>query len=307
MERSYHWLRTLFAIGALCAACADENTSDMGPSSCMPNVSVQCACAGGTVGIQTCAPDGLSFGACTCPGAAGQAGTLGTAGSNAGNAGVGLAGVGAGSGGLGSAGAGSAGSGTAGSSGAAGMGGSAGSGGLEDAGTDSGSTASAGETGRMVGITAAHNARRAQITMGGALPELTWSQDLADFAQGWADQLASSCQPSLSHRPNNSYGENIAAWFGSSPPNAAPEDIVEGWAAEEACWEYGTIRGTEVCDMTCTAALYSNGCGHYTQVVARRSTKVGCAVATCNASGTYREYWVCNYDPPGNIVGQTPF
>ena len=40
-------------------------------------------------------------------------------------------------------------------------------------------------------------------------------------------------------------------------------------------------------------------CGHYTQVFGR----LGCARVQCNNRG----YVVsCNYDPPGNFIGQTP-
>jgi hypothetical protein len=45
-------------------------------------------------------------------------------------------------------------------------------------------------------------------------------------------------------------------------------------------------------------------CGHFTQVVSKLSSQVGCAVAR---DGPRREVWVCNYDPPGNFVGERPF
>ena len=50
-----------------------------------------------------------------------------------------------------------------------------------------------GETGRLKGITDAHNAVRAAVdgpAPDPALPELEWSDDLADVAQDWADELA---------------------------------------------------------------------------------------------------------------------
>jgi pathogenesis-related protein 1 len=44
-------------------------------------------------------------------------------------------------------------------------------------------------------------------------------------------------------------------------------------------------------------------CGHYTQIVWRNTKAVGCAVGGKGA----REVWVCDYDPPGNYVGQRPY
>ena len=44
-------------------------------------------------------------------------------------------------------------------------------------------------------------------------------------------------------------------------------------------------------------------CGHYTQVVWRKSLRVGCGMATCGAT----EVWVCNYDPAGNWDGERPY
>ncbi len=47
-------------------------------------------------------------------------------------------------------------------------------------------------------------------------------------------------------------------------------------------------------------------CGHYTQVVWRNTTKVGCAVYTC-AGLQYGATVVCNYGPGGNTSGRRPY
>ena len=53
-------------------------------------------------------------------------------------------------------------------------------------------------------------------------------------------------------------------------------------------------------------------CGHYTQVVWRNTTHVGCATAICTKNSPFGaqfptwQLWVCNYTPPGNFVGK-PF
>ena len=52
------------------------------------------------------------------------------------------------------------------------------------------------------------------------------------------------------------------------------------------------------------------GAGHWTQVVWKGTTQVGCAVATCNnifpAKYGPAKYYVCEYYPQGNIIGQFP-
>ena len=170
-------------------------------------------------------------------------------------------------------------------------------------------SASAGgdETGIQVGMTAEHNAVRGALGVGPPLGELTWSEDLAAYAQQWSENLAGRCGV-IEHRAQALYGENIALRGSSRLVEAfTPDEVVAGWAAEEACWEFGTIQGSERCDAQCTAALNSNGCGHYTQVVWRNTQLLGCAYSTCQDARFTYEIWVCNYDPPGNFVGQAPY
>jgi pathogenesis-related protein 1 len=173
------------------------------------------------------------------------------------------------------------------------------------------------ETGQLAGITAAHNAVRAMVSTTPALPPLTWSPTLAAYAQAWATQLASS--PSTcsnpQHRPQSElmsmdYGENLAAFYGESrggAPLSTAQQAVDGWASEVMCWTYGTIAGTEKCDMTCYTNLHSDGCGHYTQIVWRNSLQLGCGVATCQTGQGSEDIWICNYSPAGNIEGQAPY
>lgn len=277
---------------ALLSACpaGDDEDSPSG-SSCVPGAQLACGCEGNTVGTQICQPGGKSLSACQCGGAPGGTG------GEAGTGGELMAGTGgmAGS-------AGEAGSGGTGGTGGAGTGGMSGVGGTAGTGGTGGTTG--GEGGRLEGIVAEHNAVRDGL----GLPALTWDDDLAAQAQDWADELtnAENCG-TIFHRQPNSYGENIAAFASSQNPVSDQAQAVDGWAAEVACWAHGAFMTTDSCDMGCTDAMNSSGCGHYTQLVWENTQRVGCGVATCSNGAYDTDVWVCNYDPPGNVVGQEPY
>lgn len=137
------------------------------------------------------------------------------------------------------------------------------------------------EPGKLRGIVAAHNRVRAQV----GVPPLTWSDDVARVAARWANHLAAR-RCTLEHNGRTRLGENL---FWSSGPTDATQ-VVGAWAAEKRNYHYATnsCRGV---------------CGHYTQVVWAKSTKVGCAMATCGSA----EVWVCNYEPAGNLIGAKPY
>jgi uncharacterized protein YkwD len=127
----------------------------------------------------------------------------------------------------------------------------------------------------------AHNAVRTQV----GIPPLSWSAQLATVAQDWANRLITAGD--FSHRPGNRNGENLYSISGGF---ASPTEVVAAWAEEARGYDYrtGTCRGT---------------CGHYTQIVWRGTRVVGCAVA----ADRYPKVWVCDYDPPGNVVGYRPY
>jgi pathogenesis-related protein 1 len=277
------------ALAGWLAACDVDSSVSVGGTSCMPNATQACLCAGSAVGAQTCNPDGVSFSQCVC--GAGSAGTQATAGTLGGAGTAGTAGT----------------AGMAGSAGTAGAAGTAGSAGL-DAGVDSGTDAAVSgnpEAGRLAGITAAHNAVRAGVSNplpSTPIPPLTWSESLAATAQAYAEQLASGgCN--LAHSGAAGLGENLAYYSGQM---ATAEQAVDGWASEADCWTYGKFMQGDACNQTCIQQHFSNGCGHYTQVVWRNTTQVGCGVADCPGV-QHQEIWVCNYSPPGNYVGQNPY
>ncbi len=155
------------------------------------------------------------------------------------------------------------------------------------AGAASGDTEPAG----LSGITAAHNGVRANVTPAAtpAIPPLTWSTTVAATAQAWADRC------SFEHS-GGKYGENIYAAAGK---DSSPQDVVASWASEAEQYDYAANR-------------CSGTCGHYTQVVWRNSSKLGCGVAKCTKNSPFSgfsewQFWVCNYDPPGNFNNQKPY
>jgi pathogenesis-related protein 1 len=127
----------------------------------------------------------------------------------------------------------------------------------------------------------AHNSVRTVLK----LPPLVWSDKIAAVAQEWAETLLSRGQ--FLHRPNSSHGENL---FEIDGGRALPERVVGDWAAEARDYDYRTN--------TCAGV-----CGHYTQLVWRSTRQIGCGVAR----DARREIWVCNYDPPGNVIGGKPY
>ena len=143
------------------------------------------------------------------------------------------------------------------------------------------------------GMTAAHNAARAAVMPAAspAIPPLVWSATVAQSAQAWADQC------NFMHS-GNPYGENIYAGAGS---NATPQMVVDDWVGEAKDYDYAAN--------TCSS---SGVCGHYTQVVWRKSTKLGCGMTHCTKNSPFPGFaawqlWVCEYDPPGNFNGEKPY
>jgi pathogenesis-related protein 1 len=127
----------------------------------------------------------------------------------------------------------------------------------------------------------AHNYYRKKV---GSSP-LMWSSRLAGVAQDWANYLIQN--GTYKHRPDLHHGENLFEVVG---PPVDEKQVVDAWAAEKSSYDHRR----NVC---------SGRCGHYTQIVWRDTRRVGCGVAQKGR----REVWVCNYDPPGNIVGERPY
>jgi len=127
----------------------------------------------------------------------------------------------------------------------------------------------------------AHNAVRSRL----GLPPLVWSDKLAAVAQQWVEALLA--RDEFIHRPRSAYGENLFEMAGA---HASPTQVVSLWASEARNYDYASNRCNGVC-------------GHYTQIVWRDSTEVGCGLAR----SARREVWACEYNPPGNWAGRRPY
>jgi len=139
-------------------------------------------------------------------------------------------------------------------------------------------------------ILSVHNRERAEVGTG----PLNWNDDLARDAQVWANHLASI--GTLEHagrdvNPNS--GENL--WMGTAGAYDYAQ-MAQGWADEKSWFRYGTFP-----DVSSDGNWAS--VGHYTQMIWKNTTEVGCAVAT----GGGWDVLVCRYNPPGNYMGEKPY
>ena len=141
-------------------------------------------------------------------------------------------------------------------------------------------------------VVAAHNSVRANVmpAPGTPLPPMRWSTSAQALAEDWAARCT------FEHRDPNTLGENLSA----STRELNASGVVSDWASESADYTYSTN--------TCRLG---QACGHYTQIVWRTSVGVGCAQQRCTTnspfgSGTWF-FFVCDYDPAGNYIGQKPY
>ncbi|GLB34051.1 putative SCP / Tpx-1 / Ag5 / PR-1 / Sc7 family of extracellular domains containing protein [Lyophyllum shimeji] len=118
-----------------------------------------------------------------------------------------------------------------------------------------------------------------------AAPDLTWSTELASLAEEWADNCVfQRTEGILRETP---YGELHVAATGVFPISNAINQFV----LDEV--EYNPAKPTY---------------NHWTQIVWKSTTEVGCARSQCDnmlghATGV-ATYYVCLYNPAGNIIGQ---
>jgi len=102
------------------------------------------------------------------------------------------------------------------------------------------------------------------------------------------------------HSQANDFGENV---FWASPAQYSdgfteiqqltPTQVVDDWGSEKNDYNYPS-----------NSCAVGKMCGHYTQIVWKSTTEVGCGKALCPDNS---QVWVCSYEPAGNYVGQRPY
>ena len=141
-------------------------------------------------------------------------------------------------------------------------------------------------------LLAAHNRERQQA----GVASLGWTSDLAASAQAWAEHLAAT--GGFEHAPADARadgreGENL--WAGTRGYYSA-EAMVGLWISEKTIYRPGLFphnsRSGDVADV-----------GHYTQLMWRRTSEVGCGLAR----GREEDVLVCRYSRAGNVHGERPF
>jgi uncharacterized protein YkwD len=137
-----------------------------------------------------------------------------------------------------------------------------------------------------------HNKVRQEV----GAPSLIWNNQLATYAQNWADHLVKNNNCTMKHRTNpgeegKPYGENI--FWGSSSSYYKPIDASIAWYDEKKLYKYQKLNNNNW-----------HKAGHYTQMVWKDTKEVGVGVGVCPNG------WlivVANYYPVGNVITQYPY
>lgn len=137
-----------------------------------------------------------------------------------------------------------------------------------------------------------HNTYRAKHRS----PNLAANSTLNQGAQNWAKYLADSGK--FEHS-TTTHGENLYVYYttGTIGATALADKGVSAWYNEVTKYNYSKPG-------------FSSATGHFTQVVWKSSTGLGCGAAqgkkVINSINYNAYYVVCRYSPAGNVQGQFP-
>jgi len=126
-----------------------------------------------------------------------------------------------------------------------------------------------------------HNIVRGNLDISGLLI----SDELVKIAN---EEVLKLCQSPYNYKVREDYGVNI--YRGVQFPTA--DDVMNLWLREQRHYKGNEINEQTIFD-----------CGHYTQIIWRQTTVIGCAMSQTKG-GMY--IIVCLYSPKGNIIGQKP-
>ncbi|KAL4737998.1 CAP domain-containing protein [Aspergillus similis] len=138
-----------------------------------------------------------------------------------------------------------------------------------------------------------HNIHRANHSS----PDVTWSSDLESSAQVLAARCVYEHDTSIN---GGGYGQNIG--YGTSADEVAV--MISNLMYNDEMGYYENLYGEATPDMT----LFEKW-GHFSQIVWKGTTEVGCATVSCPSLGnvdsaTAVPFTVCNYSPAGNYDGE---
>ncbi|XP_073999857.1 salivary antigen-5-like isoform X1 [Rhodnius prolixus] len=156
-----------------------------------------------------------------------------------------------------------------------------------------------------------HNQYREKVAAGQEPPQpkaenmilLTWDSDAALQAKAWASGCDYGHNNPEIKKTKKPMGQNI--YMKSSTENGGLEktfkkyipEMVKGWYDEVKLYTFGDA--------------FSVKTGHYTQIVWKNTTKVGCGYSyfkeRTQGNDWYSGYLVCNYSPAGNWYGEAPY
>ena len=124
------------------------------------------------------------------------------------------------------------------------------------------------------------------------VPQLAWDDTLAAHALAYAEEMARTRRFQHAGQPHGPAREGENLWTGTR--GAYRYDEMFGhWAAEKRDF-------VNLATPTFSRTGRWQDVAHYTQIVWRGTTRVGCATA----SNARDDYLVCRYSPAGNVVGE---
>jgi uncharacterized protein YkwD len=141
----------------------------------------------------------------------------------------------------------------------------------------------------------AHNERRKLH----CAPPLRWNAQLAAAAQQHADKCTNQ------HDTTQPNGENLAFFTRTAngrpvlPAATDPQAFENAWYCEIKNYNFDRPELVGGFTQNCNPPVN----GHFTQVVWRATTELGCGRATCTINGQQGTYWVCRYSVRGNDRG----
>ena len=135
-----------------------------------------------------------------------------------------------------------------------------------------------------------HNEARDEV----GVEPMELDDDLSEQALAYAEELAASGlfeHSASSDRPGQ--GENL--WAGTASAFSF-EQMADGWISEKQYYIHDNFPYVS------NTGNWQD-VGHYTQIIWRNTTQLGCGIAT----GQNRDVLVCRYAPPGNVIGQRAY